>query len=198
MNTTIATWLVAVYDENQEIHPGADAERRFSARFMAPPLTGHPLGALSEFSRAIAVPINWRISYGSEVPMSQPLKRIRLNLARSKEFPSGSTQHGYEFVAPLDQEGHIDPAQWRKYRDQCHVRRFWSGSNDEMGRLVHKPGGAEHASWAFHYNPAEDEDDETGYRLGAHVFAPGEYVSIRDHDNDELHTFRVASVEPVA
>ena len=36
------------------------------------------------------------------------LKRIRLNLARSKEFPTGSAQHGYEFVAPLDQNGHID------------------------------------------------------------------------------------------
>ena len=29
-------------------------------------------------------------------------KRIRLNLARSKEFPQGSSRHGYEFVAPLD------------------------------------------------------------------------------------------------
>jgi hypothetical protein len=24
---------------------------------------------------------------------------------------------------------------------------------------------------------------------------PGEYVSIRDHENDETHTFKVASVE---
>jgi hypothetical protein len=34
--------------------------------------------------------------------MSLPhvLKRIRLELARSKEFPMGSTRHGYEFVAP--------------------------------------------------------------------------------------------------
>jgi hypothetical protein len=30
------------------------------------------------------------------------LKRIRLELARSKEFPMGSANHGYEFVAPLD------------------------------------------------------------------------------------------------
>jgi hypothetical protein len=29
-------------------------------------------------------------------------KRIRLELARSKEFPEGSATHGYEFVAPLD------------------------------------------------------------------------------------------------
>ena len=37
------------------------------------------------------------------------LKRIRLHLARSKEFPAGSADHGYEFVAPLDSNGHIDP-----------------------------------------------------------------------------------------
>jgi len=33
------------------------------------------------------------------------LKRIRLNLARSKEYPLGSDKHGYEFVAPLDPSG---------------------------------------------------------------------------------------------
>ena len=33
---------------------------------------------------------------------SRVLKRIRLHLARSKDFPSGSAHHGYEFVAPLD------------------------------------------------------------------------------------------------
>ena len=47
------------------------------------------------------------------------LKRIRLNLARSKEFPSGSSRHGYEFVAPLDATGHIDPELWRRHRDHC-------------------------------------------------------------------------------
>jgi hypothetical protein len=131
--------------------------------------------------------------------MSLPheLKRIRLNLARSKEFPSGSARHGSEFVAPLDHRGHIDPNLWQEYRDHCGVRRFWAGSDDEIGRLVHKPGGAEHAAWAFHYGPAANED-EAGYRFGTHVFAPGEYVSIRDHDNDEIHTFRVAAVESAA
>ncbi|HLH96394.1 MAG TPA: hypothetical protein VKW08_14865 [Xanthobacteraceae bacterium] len=132
------------------------------------------------------------------MPSPHELKRIRLNLARSKDFPSGSAQHGYEFVAPLDDRGHIDPRLWRKYREQCRVRRFWAGTDDEIGHLVHKPGGSEHASWAFHYDPAADEEDEPGYRFGTHVFAPGEYVSIRDHDNDETHTFRVASVESAA
>ena len=53
-----------------------------------------------------------------------------------------------------------------------------------------KPGGA----WAFHYDILGDEDDdETGYRFGAHAFNPGEYVSIREHD-DQLRTFRVVFV----
>ena len=30
------------------------------------------------------------------------LKNIRLELARAEEFPAGSAEHGYEFVAPLD------------------------------------------------------------------------------------------------
>ena len=93
------------------------------------------------------------------------LKRIRLNLARSKEFPSGSDQHGYEFVAPLDAAGHIDVELWRKHREHCGVRRFWDGDDDEFGRLVHKPGGAEHARWMFDYDETAEDDDEAGYRL---------------------------------
>jgi hypothetical protein len=87
--------------------------------------------------------------------MSLPhlLKRIRLELARSKEFPMGSARHGYEFVAPLDSKGHIDPQLWQKYRLHCGVRRFWNSADEEIGRLTHKPGGAEHARWVFDYDP---------------------------------------------
>lgn len=120
------------------------------------------------------------------------LKRIRLNLARSHEFPNGSSRHGYEFVAPLTEDGHIDAAAWKTVRERCVVRRFWAGEDDDLGHLVHRPGG----SWGFHYDIAGDEDDEAGYRFGSHAFVPGEYVSIRDEDG-ELHTFQVALVEPV-
>jgi len=122
-------------------------------------------------------------------------KRIRLNLARSKEFPEGSTRHGYEFVAPLDAKSHIDATLWRQHRDNCRVRRFWEGEDDELGFLVHKPGAPEHSRWVFDYDKTAEFDDESGYRFGSHAFVPGEYVSIRDDDGD-LHTFRVVSVEP--
>ncbi len=130
------------------------------------------------------------------VHLPHQLKRVRLRLARSKEFPTGSLYHGYEFVAPLDANGHIDVDLWRQHRDHCRVRRFWGGE-EEIGRLVHKSGGKEHSRWIFDYNEAAEDDDEAGYRFASHAFLPGEYVSIRDEEG-ELHTFQVVSVEPAA
>lgn len=120
------------------------------------------------------------------------LKRIRLELARDHDFPNGSREHGYEFTAPLDETGLIDAAAWKAARDKCRVRRFWGNEADEIGHLVRKPGGA----WAFHYDVTGDpDDDETGYRFGEENFVPGEYVSIKEHD-DEMRTFRVVTVQP--
>ena len=122
-------------------------------------------------------------------------KRIRLNLARSREFPQGSSRHGYEFVAPLDSNSHIDAELWRHHRDHCRVRRFWEGEADEHGFLVHHSGGREHGRWVFDYDQTADTDDESGYRFGTHAFRPGEYVSIRNEEG-EMHTFQVFTVEP--
>jgi hypothetical protein len=121
------------------------------------------------------------------------LSRIRLELARDSEFPEGSRHHGYDLVAPLLDDGHIDAAAWRKQRDKCRVVRFWGDEPNEVGHLVHKPGGA----WAFHYDVDGDaDDDETGFKLDRHRFRPGEYVSVREHDGD-LRTFRVVAVRPL-
>nr|WP_155197531.1 hypothetical protein [Roseibium hamelinense] len=115
-----------------------------------------------------------------------------MNLARTKEYPNGSASHGYEFTAPLDDTGHIDAAVWKKERDHCRVRRFWGDEEEEIGHLVHRPGG----SWAFRYDIEGDDDDEAGYRFGIHAFNPGEYVSIKDEDGD-LYTFQVVTVQAI-
>ena len=124
---------------------------------------------------------------------SHPLKRIRLDLARSKEQPNGSSSCGYELVAPLDRGGHIDVDAWKAHRDRCGVRRFWHGEEDKTGRLAHKAGGSDGATWVFDYDQNRLDDDEAGYRFGAHTFVPGEYVTIRDQNS--AHTFRVVAVE---
>jgi hypothetical protein len=120
------------------------------------------------------------------------LSKIRLELARGPEFPEGSHSIGYEFAAPLDAKGHIDPVDFHKQKDHCRVRRFRPNEEDDIGHLIRKPGG----SWAFHYDiHSDEEDDESGYRFGNHIFKTGEYVSVKE--DDELRTYVVARVGPV-
>lgn len=125
-------------------------------------------------------------------PFTHPLTHLRLELAREPGHPDGSTRHGYELVAPLDEQGRLDPVAWKALKERCRVRRFWGEEADDVGHLVHRPGG----SWAFRYDLSGEEDDEAGVRLGAHAFNLGDYVSVRGEDGT-THTFRVVLAEPV-
>ncbi|WP_454916129.1 hypothetical protein [Xanthobacter sediminis] len=117
------------------------------------------------------------------------LHKIRMELAREKGFPEGARNFGYTFVAPLAADGKIDPELWAKHREHCRVVRFRPDEADEVGHLVRRPGG----SWAFRYDLEGADDDEAGYRFGDETFEVGEYISVRE--DDEMHTFRVVSVE---
>jgi len=117
------------------------------------------------------------------------LKSIRLELARNPGFPEGSSAHGYDIMAPLTADGHLDRKAWERVKAQCTVRRFWAGGPELRGRLEHT---AAHA-WAFSYAKGE-EDDEPIFRLEQHVFKPGEYVSITEHDG-KRYTFKVIWVK---
>jgi hypothetical protein len=122
--------------------------------------------------------------------MTATLRTIRLELARDPGFPEGSPEHGYEFVAPLGRDGHIDVETWRKDRAKCKVRRFWRGADDQHGHLIHTQG----RRWTFHYDlDRAPQDDESGWKFDAHVFKPGEYVSVTEQDG-ETRTFRVVKV----
>jgi hypothetical protein len=119
------------------------------------------------------------------------LSTIRLELARGPGRPEGDARHGYEFKAPLDRAGHIDPAGWKLNKAFCTVRRFTPDAEDEWGRLEH--GGDRR--WRFHYDVVADPDaagDEVGYRFESHAFKAGEYVSITEHDGVQ-RTFKVVS-----
>lgn len=120
------------------------------------------------------------------------LRRVRLELARTAEFPEGSAQRGYEFVAPLTDNGHLDEAEWRTQREACTVHRFWAGDDDEYGRLVHHGGDR----WAFWYDRLGDDAEEPIFRFERHRFLAGEYVSITEHDGVQ-RTFRVIEVVPL-
>jgi len=117
------------------------------------------------------------------------LKKIRLELARTKEFPSGSARCGYEFTAPLTEDGRLDLELYQQEKSACRVHRFWEGEKSEKGVLLHL--GRDR--WVFSYAPGAD-DDEPAFKFDRHSFVPGEYVSITEHDG-VTRPFKVMSVE---
>ena len=119
------------------------------------------------------------------------LAQIRLELARTKEFPEGSARHGYEFIAPLTKDSHIDSQAWKQLKDRCEVLRFWGDEEPEEGRLRHVGKG-----WRFDYDASDDADDEPFFKLDLHPLTPGAYVSITEHDGEQ-YAFRVVSVTPI-
>jgi hypothetical protein len=122
------------------------------------------------------------------------LRKVTMNAARSKEFPDGSIRHGYDFIAPLTDEGRIDLEAWKAHRGECFAHRFWGGEPATQGLLVHRAGGRGGSTWAFEWKSRGIQDDEDeGFRFGDHVFKSGEYVSVREGDG-QLLTFRVVSV----
>ena len=122
-------------------------------------------------------------------------RKIRLELAREKGHPTGSSGYGYTLVAPLDSNRKIDASLWKAHRDACRVVRFRPTGDDEVGHLVHQPGGASGASWALRYDIRGDDSEEAGYHFQDEQFEIGEYVSIREAR--AMHTYRVVSVEPI-
>jgi hypothetical protein len=144
--------------------------RRGAAREMVPKLTRVRLTnirALGAHLRLIAQRNNRKHAMGTPAELSD-LSRILLNLARFREFPNGSSLRGYDFVAPLDSQRRIDPILWKKYRDSSRIRRFWEGEHDEIGHVVHKPGGAEHERWGFDYRRDGHHNDEADCKFGTH------------------------------
>ncbi|HEY1736439.1 MAG TPA: hypothetical protein VGG12_07330 [Methylovirgula sp.] len=118
-------------------------------------------------------------------------RRIRLELAREKGHPVGSSGSGYVLVAPLDPKAHLDASMWREHRDLCRVIRFRPEEPDDIGHLIRRPGG----SWAFHYDVEGAIDDEAGHRLENDRFVTGDYIAILEEHGS--HTFQVASVEHI-
>ncbi len=118
------------------------------------------------------------------------LVRVRLELARSPGFPGGSAWHGYEFVAPLTVDGHVDVKTWSDTKELCHVTRFWGDDSEERGSFVHSRN-----AWYFSYLATRDSKTEVFFKLDRHRFVPGGYVTITERDGQQL-PFRVVAMTP--
>lgn len=118
------------------------------------------------------------------------LSRIRMELGRTDGFPQGSHHHGYEFVAPLTVNGHIDAATWRDVKSRCTVRRFWGDAPEEAGYLRHVGHG-----WRFDYDRGGATDDEPFFKLDQHRLVTDAYVSVTEHDGVQ-RPFRIVEIVP--
>ena len=61
---------------------------------------------------------------------------IRLELAGTRDFPTGSVGRAYLIRVPLNDNGCIDAAALDRDPRKATVRRFWSSDPDERGHLV--------------------------------------------------------------
>ena len=115
-------------------------------------------------------------------------KSIRLELARTKEFPGGSASRAYLLRLPLDSSGLIDEEALGHAPALATVHRHWPNEPDLSGYVVRTPNG-----WALSYEPGED-DDETVFHLETHPIRVGEYITLTEPDGRRL-PFRVASLK---
>jgi hypothetical protein len=113
---------------------------------------------------------------------------IRLELARTPDFPVGSASRAYLLHLPLDESGLIDEALRESLPGRATVRRFWPNEPDLSGYVIRRKDG-----WAFSYAPG-DEDDETIFHLENHPIRLGEYLTLTEPDGRRL-PFRVANIK---
>ena len=71
-------------------------------------------------------------------------KSVRLELAKTREFPNGSASRAYLLRLPLTDDGCIDEAALDALPDQATVRRLWPSEADLSGHLVR-----DGRRWAF-------------------------------------------------
>lgn len=120
--------------------------------------------------------------------MKSEWSQVRLELARTPEFPDGSVGRAYILRLPLTDEALIDEIALARNPAMATVRRHWPNEADQRGYIVRRGKG-----WAFSY-ALGDDDDESVHHLEAHPLRLGESVRIMEPDG-QSNPFLVVSSE---
>jgi hypothetical protein len=115
-------------------------------------------------------------------------KSIRLELARTEDYPEGSASRVYLLRLPLKADGLIDEEVLRNAPARATVRRFWPNQADLSGYVVRTPQG-----WAFSFEPGQGGEEAVRH-LESRPIGYGDYLTIAEPDGSKL-AFRVASLE---
>jgi hypothetical protein len=113
-------------------------------------------------------------------------KTIRLELARTPDWPEGSAAHAYLLHLPVDDNGMVEARALHEATKHPTVRRFWPNEPDQTGVIIRKG-----RKWVFSYRPG-DEDDEAVFHLESHSLKVGQYLTITEANGEQL-PFRVVN-----
>jgi hypothetical protein len=119
------------------------------------------------------------------------MPKILALLAAGPGFPMGSIEHGLEIHVSLTSQGHIDSAAYFADPMPWPARRFRPERPDWQGEVVLVDEGDVEAGWALR---GAHGMDEPVWTLEGRVYRPGDYITIRRPDAEEL-VFRIVSVE---
>ncbi len=119
------------------------------------------------------------------------MPKILALLAAGPGFPTGSTEYGLEIHVRLTPQGQIDTAAYFADAAPWRARRFRPGRQDWQGEVVLVDEESPDAGWALQ---GEQGMDEPVWTLEGRVYRPGDYLTIRRPDGEEL-VFRIVAVE---
>jgi hypothetical protein len=114
------------------------------------------------------------------------MTKILSLLAQSAEHPDGETATGLELSACLTPNAQLDPAAFQGSPLPWPVRRTWPDHEEWHGELIRVDEG-----WAIR---AARGDNEPVWDVAAKIMRPGEYITLRRPDGEEL-IFRIVGVE---
>lgn len=113
-------------------------------------------------------------------------KTIRLELARTPEFPTRSAAHAYVLRLPIDDGDLIERSTMKHPSESPIVRQLWPNEHVRTGVVI-----GQRAGWTFSYEVG-DADDEGIWHLEHHPIRLGEYLTITKADGEQL-PFKVVS-----
>lgn len=116
--------------------------------------------------------------------------RVRIALARTPQFPQGSSSHAYELIVPLAEDNRIDQAAFKAFPARASVQHVVPNRPAKRGAILLRNG-----RYAFSYAPG-DADDEAIYHSENHPLGIGDYVTIME-PGKEAQPYRVESVTPL-
>ncbi len=115
------------------------------------------------------------------------MARVVALLAHGPGLPEGDTLHGMELHLCLNGQGELDLGAYKADPQPWRVRRYWPHREDWWGQLIEVEG----LGWALR---AESDPDEPLWQFTLRRLRPGEYLTLRRPNGEEL-VFRIVQVE---